>query len=207
MDQERLDKVFQLLESHKVSVSDVLQNLQGLDWALCGGVAVAFWVTKRSPTVRELDILISVEDVEEARERLKKVGCRVGGYGGVGLNSVDVTCKELKIDLIIAERRWEQEALLKSAKAGKFRVVRSEYLILMKLKAWRDKDIEDVVLLSRVVDVEKTKKLVERYLGEDYAEDFESLAMIGKAVGLDFSKERMSRKDSPASRGLRLKPE
>ena len=192
MDQERLDKVFQLLESHKVSVSDVLQNLQGLDWALCGGVAVAFWVTKRSPTVRELDILISVDDSEEARDRLKRIGCGVGGYGGLGLNSVNVTCMGLKIDLIIAERRWEQDALLKSAKAGKFRVVRPEYLILMKLHAGRDKDIEDVVLLSRVVDVEKTKKLVGRYLGADYADDFESLVMIGKAVGYEFGKGRMS---------------
>jgi hypothetical protein len=191
MDQERLDKVFQLLESHKVSVSDVLMSIQGLDWALCGGVAVAFWVTKRSPTVRELDILISEEDVEEAREMLRDVGCVVGGYGGVGMNSVGVTCRGLKIDLIIAERSWEREALLKSAKAGKFRVVRPEYLILMKLKAGRDKDIEDVVLLSRVVDVEKTRKLVKRYLGDDYEEDFESLAAIGKAVGYGFGKERM----------------
>jgi hypothetical protein len=43
-----------------------------------------------------------------------------------------------------------------------------------------------------VVDVEKTKKLVRRYLGEDYEEDFESLAAIGKAVGSDFGKGRMS---------------
>jgi predicted nucleotidyltransferase len=98
----------------------------------------------------------------------------------------------LKIDLIIAERSWEREALLKSARAGKFRVVRPEYLILMKLKAGRDKDIEDVVLLSRVVDVEKTKKLVKRYLGVDYEEDFESLVMIAKSVGSDFGKGRMS---------------
>jgi len=192
MYQERLDKVFQLLESHKVSVTDVLMSIQGLDWALCGGVAVAFWVTKRSPTVRELDILVSVEDSEEARDRLKEVGCRVGGYGGLGLNSVNVMCMGLKIDLIVAERRWEQDALLKSVKAGKFRVVRPEYLILMKLHAGRDKDIEDVVLLSRVVDVDKTKKLVKRYLGEDYEEDFESLAMIGKAMGSEFGKGRMA---------------
>ena len=191
---ERFKKVVSLMEAKTEDVIDVLSSIEGIDYAICGGAAVSYWVTGRKPTLRELDLLIFPDDLEEVKNRLRRMGCSIGGYGGVDIATVAVQCGPLKVDLLTAEKDWEEEAILKAHKVDGFRIVRPEYLVLMKLRSGRDKDIEDIVLLLTDltdVDHEKVKRMVRIYLGRYYEEELEQLIEISKELGRSFGAERI----------------
>jgi hypothetical protein len=190
---ERFERVIELMEARRVDVVDVLSQLEGLDYAICGGVAVAYWVTGRKPTVRELDLLIREEDLEEVRDRLREIGCHVGGYGGVDMATVVVSCGSLKVDLIVAEKAWEQDGLDMAVRVGDVRVLRPEFLIMMKLESAREKDVEDIVLLLDKVDFEKLRKMVKAYMGVHYVEELEALKEISDAMARRFSASRLKK--------------
>jgi hypothetical protein len=190
---ERFEKVIGLMEASRVDVVNVLSQLEGIDYAVCGGVAVAYWVTRRKPTVRELDLLVYSEDLEEVKERLRELGCMVGGYGGVDIANVAVKCGALEVDLLEALEDWEREAIAKAVKVGDLKVVRPEYLVMMKLRSEREKDLEDIVLLLSKVDFSKVKRLVNLYMGDYYVEELEQLKEISDELGLGskFSVQRL----------------
>jgi len=190
---EKFEKVIDLMEARRVDVEDVLFQLEGIDYAICGGVAVAYWVTGRKPTVRELDLLVRKEDLEEVRDRLVRIGCVVGGYGGIDIATVAVKCGSLKVDLLVAEESWEEDAIVKAVKVGDLKVVRPEYLIMMKLRSGREKDLEDIVLLMSKVEFNRLRKLVDLYMGDYYVEELEQLKEISDEVGKGFSAMRMKR--------------
>jgi len=187
---EQFEKVISLMEARAEDVVGVLSQLEGIDYAVCGGVAVAYWVMGRKPTIRELDLLIFSDDLEEVRNKLEDIGCRVGGYGGIDIATVAVECGSLKVDLLVAEEGWEEDAIVKAVKVGGLRVVRPEYLIMMKLRSEREKDLEDIVLLLTKVDFEKVRKLVRMYMGDYYVEELEELKEISKEVGKEFGARR-----------------
>lgn len=187
-----MSRLVSLVESREV-VREIFQILEGFSCALVGGLAVAYWVEGRVPTSRELDILVVKEDFDEGRDLFNEIGFSVSGYAKVGVGSYMVKGKGWEVDLILAEEEWEEDAI-KYAKKDVFegvevRIVRPEWLIVMKLVAMREKDMDDIVLLSRVVDVEKVRGLVRMYLGEAYVEDFNRLVEIGGKVS-GFSKGR-----------------
>jgi hypothetical protein len=188
---ERFERVIDLMKARKVDVVEVLSQLEGIDYAVCGGVAVAYWVTGRKLTVRELDLLIRGEDLEGVKERLKEIGCSVGGYGGIDIATVAVKCGALKVDVLIAEESWEEEAIMKAVKVGDVKVVLPEYLIMMKLRSEREKDLEDIVLLMSKVDFNKVRKLVDLYMGDYYVEELDALKEVSDEVGKGFSVLRM----------------
>jgi hypothetical protein len=188
---ERFKKVISLMEARTQEVIDVLSNIEDIDYAICGGAAVSYWVTGRKPTLRELDLLIFPDDLEEVKSRFRRMGCSVGGYGGVDIATVAVQCGLLKVDLLTAEKSWEEEAIAKAYKIDGFRIVRPEYLILMKLHSGRDKDIEDIVLLLTEVDYEKVKRMVRMHLGKYYEEELEELIEISRELGRSFGAERV----------------
>jgi hypothetical protein len=188
---ERFKRIVSLMEARTEDVIDVLSSIKDIDYAICGGVAVSYWVTGRKPTLRELDLLIFPDDLEEVKSRLRRMGCSIGGYGGVDIAAVAVQCGPLKVDLLTAEKDWEEEAILKAQKVDGFRIVRPEYLVLMKLRSGRDKDIEDIVLLLTAVDHEKVKRMVRMYFGRYYEEELEQLIEISKELGRSFGAERI----------------
>ena len=190
---ERFERVIDLMEASRVDVVEVLSQLEGIDYAVCGGVAVAYWVTGRKPTVRELDLLVYSEDLEEVRDRLRELGCVVGGYGGIDIATVAVKCGALKVDLLVALEEWEREAIDRAVRVGDLRVVRPEYLVMMKLRSEREKDLEDIVLLMSKVNFERLKKLVDLYMGDYYVEELEQLREISNELrlGSKFSARRM----------------
>jgi hypothetical protein len=188
---ERFKRIVSLMEARTEDVIDVLSSIEDIDYAICGGAAVSYWVTGRKPTLRELDLLIFPDDLEEVKSRLRRMGCSIGGYGGVDIATVAAQCGLLRVDLLTAERDWEEEAILKAQKVDGFRIVKPEYLVLMKLRSGRDKDIEDVVLLLTVVDHEKVKRMVRMYFGRYYEEELEQLIEISKELGRSFGAERI----------------
>jgi hypothetical protein len=190
---ERFERVIDLMEARRVDVGDVLFQLEGIDYAICGGVAVSYWVTGRKPTLRELDLLIREEDLEELRDRLREIGCRVGGYGGVDLTAVVVNCGSLQVDLIVAEKAWEQDGLDMAVRVGDVRVLRPEFLIMMKLESAREKDVEDIILLLGKVNFEKLRKMVKDYMGIHYVEELEALKEISGKMAQRFSAGRLKK--------------
>jgi hypothetical protein len=190
---ERFEKVINLMEARKVDVVEVLSQLEGFDYAICGGIAVAYWVMGRKPTIRELDLLVYPQDIDEIGERLREIGCSVGSYGGIDIATVAVTCGGLNVDLLGATEPWEEDAIVRAVRAGDLKVVRPEYLVMMKLRSEREKDLEDIVLLLQKVDFEKVRKLVKMYMGEYYLEELEQLKEISNElkVGKRFSASRM----------------
>jgi hypothetical protein len=179
------------MEAKAQEVIDILSSIEDIDYAICGGAAVSYWVTGRKPTLRELDLLIFPDDLEEVKSRFRRMGCSVGGYGGVDIATVAVQCGLLKVDLLTAEKDWEEEAIIKAQRVDGFRIVRPEYLILMKLRSGRDKDIEDIVLLLTEVDHEKVKRMVKMHLGRYYEEELNELIEISKELGRSFGAERV----------------
>jgi hypothetical protein len=190
---ERFEYVVNLMEANRVDVEHILEQIEGIDYAICGGVAVSYWMTGRKPTLRELDLLIREEDLEEVRDRLMGIGCVVGGYGGIDIAAVAVKCGSLKVDLLVAEESWEEDAIVKAVKVRDLRVVRPEYLIMMKLRSEREKDLEDIVLLMSKVDFNKVRRLVDLYMGDYYVEELEQLREISDEVGKGFSAMRMKK--------------
>lgn len=190
---ERFENVIDLMEARKADVVEVLSQLEDFEYAICGGVAVAYWVNGRKPTVRELDLLVYPQDIDEIGERLREIGCSVGGYGGIDIATVAVKCGGLKVDLLGATEPWEEEAIERAVKAGDLKIVRPEYLVMMKLRSEREKDLEDIVLLLQKVDFEKVRKLIKMYMGEYYLEELEQLKEISNElkVGKRFSASRM----------------
>jgi hypothetical protein len=190
---ERFERVIDLMEASRVDVVEVLSQLEGIDYAVCGGVAVAYWVTGRKPTVRELDLLVYSEDLEEVKDRLRELGCVVGGYGGIDIATVAVKCGVLKVDLLVALEEWERDAIDRAVRVGDLRVVRPEYLVMMKLRSEREKDLEDIVLLMPKVNFERLRKLVDLYMGDYYVEELEQLREISNELrlGRKFSAKRM----------------
>lgn len=190
---ERFENVIDLMEARKADVVEVLSQLEDFEYAICGGVAVAYWVSGRKLTVRELDLLVYPQDIDEMGERFREIGCSVGGYGGIDIATVAVKCGELKVDLLGATELWEEEAIERAVKAGDLKIVRPEYLVMMKLRSGREKDLEDIVLLLQKVDFEKVRKLVKMYMGEYYLEELEQLKEISDElkVGKRFSASRM----------------
>jgi len=190
---ERFENVIDLMEARKADVVEVLSQFDDIDYAICGGVAVAYWVTGRKPTVRELDLLVYSQDIDEIGGRLREIGCLVGGYGGIDIATVAVKCGGLNVDLLGATEPWEEAAIERAVKVGDLKVVRAEYLIMMKLRSEREKDLEDIVLLLQKVDFEKVRKLVKMYMGDYYVEELEQLKEISNElkVGRKFSISRM----------------
>jgi hypothetical protein len=190
---ERFETVIDLMEARKADVVEVLSLLDDIDYAVCGGVAVAYWVIGRKPTVRELDLLVYPQDIDEIGERLREIGCSVGGYGGIDIATVAVKCGGLNVDLLGATEPWEEEAIERAVRAGDLKIVRPEYLIMMKLRSEREKDLEDIVLLLSKVDFEKVRRMVRIYMGDYYVEELEQLKEISNELGLGkkFSAMRM----------------
>jgi hypothetical protein len=189
---ERLNQVFSLVVESRNVLEKMFDVLSDYDFAICGGVAVAYWVTGREPTSREIDILVRKEEVDDVIHALREAGCRVGRKGTLEVYSVPVNCDGFHLDLVVAHKSWEKEALDSAVGAGDFRVVRPEYLIVMKLYGGREKDMQDVVLLLDRADEVKVKRLVQRHLGKDWVEDLEDLIEIARSVGSEFSKGRLS---------------
>ena len=188
---ERLNLIFSSVAESRNVLEKMLDVLSEYDFAICGGVAVAYWVTGREPTSQEIDILVRKEEVDDVIHSLRKAGCKVGRKGAAEVYSAPVDCDGFHLDLVVADKSWEREALDSAVGAGDFRVVRPEYLIVMKLYGGREKDMQDVVLLLDRVDEVKVKRLVQKHLGKDWVEDLEELIEIARSVGGEFSKGRL----------------
>lgn len=159
---------------------DLRDSLQGIAWAVVGGVATRAYMAERM--TKDLDILVRTSDGEEVISRLKEAGFQVESalaLRGHVLRSPD----GIEIDVLFGQYGWLNEAFahLKTDPVG-YPVLALPYLIVMKFEAGRTQDWADI---SRMLgfasdhDLDEVRQVVARYSPED-VEDLESLIFIGK---------------------------
>jgi nucleotide-binding universal stress UspA family protein len=166
------DRFHALEASVQDAVKEVVETLQGEDFVLAGGFAVASWIDIRKtydadfvvlgPTFVKLDELFPGGTFKPLIYTVK-------------LHGEDVDF--LQPDLF----PWTQDAIhaaaTKDFMGQKMKVLTPEYLILYKFQAGRDKDFSDIKALLTLPGIpEKAEALVARYIPEEM-EDFKQLVM------------------------------
>jgi hypothetical protein len=159
---------------------DLRPILQGIDWAIVGGVATRAYMPERM--TKDLDIIVHHSDGDAALKRLEQAGYRIVSQlamSGYLMLSPDGT----ELDIIFGDYPWLKEALahLGQDPAG-YPVVKLAYLALMKMGAQRAQDWADVSRMlgwASDADLDEVRAVVKQYMPEDL-EDLESLIFIGK---------------------------
>jgi len=150
-----------------IGLIDVLSIAQ-IDYALCGGIAVAFYGYPRF--TRDIDLLIRRENLDDVLELVKKRGFTIdAGVIPIGAKDKDKTeiyrisrveeTEVLTLDLVLVspvlEDVWENRELFEW-RGRKVQVVSREGLVKMKQLSGRDQDLLDLKMLG-LINHGKTK--------------------------------------------------
>lgn len=133
-------------------------NKAGVDYAVCGGWAIAIHGKLR--TTVDIDLLILPEDLEPAMKLARERGFDIEGLplnfdGGKTkirrISKIDKESKELiTLDLILVtpvyEDAWKTRRYA-TWNRGEYKLVDVEGMIIMKERAGRPKDLEDLRFL------------------------------------------------------------
>jgi hypothetical protein len=138
----------------------------GLDYALCGGIAVAFYGYSRF--TKDIDILIRSEDLDQILKTIKDRGFSIKGglmpfdWGKPNQREIYRISKVegqelLTLDLILVNKNlqdvWDEREAFEW-KNRQVQVVSPEGLIKMKRLAGRDQDLLDLKKLGFIDDEE-----------------------------------------------------
>lgn len=142
-----------------VGLIDSLKK-EGLEYALCGGIAVAFYGYSRF--TKDIDILIRPEDLDQILKTIKDRGYSIEGglmpfdWGKPSQREIYRISKVegqelLTLDLLLVNKNlqdvWEQREVFEW-KNRRVQVVSPEGLIKMKRMAGRDQDLLDLKKLG-----------------------------------------------------------
>lgn len=133
-------------------------NREGIDYAVCGGWAMA--IHGRLRTTIDIDILILADDLDAAMKVARERGFDIEGLplnfdgGNTQIRRISKIDKELKelitLDLLLVtpvyEAAWKTRRRT-TWNQGEYRVVDVEGMIIMKELADRPKDREDLKFL------------------------------------------------------------
>ena len=132
---------------------DLRPILQGIGWAIIGGVATRAYMPERM--TKDMDVIVHQSDGDAVIARLKQAGYRVVSrlaFPGYLLLSPE----EIEIDVIFGNYPWLKEALAhpEHDSAG-YPVIGLPYLVILKMAAQRPQDWADVSrMLGWASDVE-----------------------------------------------------
>ena len=159
---------------------DLRPILQGIQWAMIGGVATRAYMAERA--TKDLDIIVQDKDGESAIQKLKEAGYQIISklaMPGYLMQSPDGT----ELDVLFGKYRWLKEALDRpNQDSAGYPVVGLPYLILLKMEAQRPQDWADV---SRMLgwandrDLDEVRATIKKYAPQDL-EDLESLIFLGQ---------------------------
>jgi hypothetical protein len=159
---------------------DLRQLLDGIPWAIVGGVATRAYMPERM--TNDLDILVRRVDGPQVVERLLAAGYVV-------LSELAIPGQALRapggteVDVLFGAEPWLNEALANSGRdAAGFPVIGLPYLVLLKLKSARAQDWADVARMlgqAEIGELDAVRAVVGRFSPED-AEDLESLIFLGQ---------------------------
>lgn len=153
------------------AVGNALKDLK-IPHAIIGGHAVTFHGRPRMTD--DIDILVMSQDVESAVKQLnlqQVSSLRTGGLSGISPDG-------LHIDIVAPQQPWVKEAVLTATPTAYGPMISPSFLVISKLWDSRGSQDETDVLgiLQKMsdVDLDKTRKLVKKYLPND-VDDLESL--------------------------------
>jgi hypothetical protein len=171
-DMAKIDR-FLTLSNVRGALKEITQKLKPGTYALAGGLAVGHWIHNRE--TRDLDFALAAQDVGH----LKKLFPHPFSEGS-GIYSTKISA--VRVDFLKpAAYRWNREAI-QHARAQfvedvDISVVTPEYLVLYKMHAERELDQIDAIALLKLPGVyKKARRLVERFLSPQHAEDLDQLA-------------------------------
>jgi len=161
---------------------DLRPVLGDIPWAVVGAVATRLYMPERATT--DIDIAILTGDSSKASERLLASGYKpVTSLSIGGSNWLSPAGRE--VDVLELDEPWASRALedaRNNRDADGLPVVPFQYLILMKMRASRGRDIGDVThMLAYANDeqLEETRQLIATWQ-PDLSEDLESFITMGK---------------------------
>ena len=159
---------------------DLRPILQGIQWAIIGGVATRAYMAERM--TKDMDILVHEKDGNVVIKKLQEAGYRMVSQlaiPGCLMRSPDGT----ELDVIFGRYKWLTEALdhPNTDPAG-YPVVELPYLVILKMSTQRPQDWADISRMlgwASDADLDEVRAVVGKYTPEDL-EDLESLIFIGK---------------------------
>lgn len=159
---------------------DLRHVLQGIPWAIVGGVATRAYMPERM--TKDIDILVRQADGEAAVARLQVVGYELVSQLAVP-GCLLRSPSGVEVDVLFGSEPWLDDALAQpqTDMAG-YPVLGLPYLVLMKLNAMRAQDWADVSRMLGWADdavLVKVRQIVAQYSPED-SQDLESLIFIGQ---------------------------
>ncbi len=159
---------------------DLRPILQGIQWALIGGVATRAYMPERM--TKDMDIIVHERDGAAALKKLQEAGYQITSPLAIS-GYLMLSPAGTELDVIFGKHPWLQEALAhpKHDPAG-YPVVGLPYLILLKMAAQRPQDWADVARMlgwASDADLNEVRAAVKKFAPEDL-EDLESLIYIGK---------------------------
>jgi hypothetical protein len=156
---EEKELIFDLLDTESaMEAIEFVGNLadeKGIDWAICGGIAMAIYGSPRN--TKDVDLIASQILPLEITRNLSFGGHRY---------SIKTKKRIVEVDWIKRFDRWRdlyQAALKDAVEIKGYRVVTPEWLILLKWFANRYKDQEDAVYLLRQKGLVNRRKVKENY--------------------------------------------
>jgi hypothetical protein len=156
---EEKELIFDLLDTESaMEAIEFVGNLadeKGIDWAICGGIAMAIYGSPRN--TKDVDLIASQILPLEITRNLSFGGHRY---------SIKTKKRTVEVDWIKRFDRWRdlyQAALKDAVEIKGYRVVTPEWLVLLKWFANRYKDQEDAVYLLRQKGLVNRRKVKENY--------------------------------------------
>ena len=159
---------------------DLRPILQGIPWAITGGVATRAYMPER--VTQDLDILVRGQDGDEVRRRLEGAGyCYVSPLAVPGF--LVRSSEGVEVDVILGDAPWVEEALAQPRQdpAG-YPVLDLPYLVLMKMASSRAQDVADTTRMLGLASEEelgRVREAVARHAPQE-TEDLESLIYLGQ---------------------------
>ena len=159
---------------------DLRPILQGISWAITGGVATRAYMPER--VTQDLDILVRRQDGEEVRQRLEGAGyCYVSTLAVPGF--LVRSPEGVEVDVLLGDAPWVGEALAQPRQdpAG-YPVLDLPYLVLMKMASSRAQDVADTTRMLGLASEEelaRVREAVARHALQE-TEDLEALIYLGQ---------------------------
>lgn len=167
-------------ERSRYEAGEVVPDLGAVDYVIVGGLATARYMPARMTL--DTDVLIRLEDLEEAEAALRSAGCSRTGSLTVGGSTWRMPGGRT-LDVIALEEDWVEQALAGAVKGPDgLPYIDLRYLVLMKLHSGRVQDLADISrMLGAAGDqaLAETRELIGALKPAD-VEDLESLIMLGK---------------------------
>jgi len=184
--QEDVDKV---IPGNKQIIEELLVILEGFNYCLIGGLAISLQINRaRVISPDDIDLIVSKTDIIQLKDKLIQKGFNFHGTNNSNIGIWSSFSKgKLEIDIKTAVKPYETKMLQDILKINYLQILRVKiaqipYLLLLKMIADREKDMQDIILMLKTIpwdDIKKSKELIKKYL-PDKIEDFEQYLEIAK---------------------------